>query len=128
MAATRLAWRMKHALALMLLVPITVAAQPADVQLCAGCHGANGEGDVQIGAPRIAGQLPSYFERQLAAFADGRRHSERMTPVAQQLTADQRAALAAYYAAKDVPPLMAAPPVIPGNARDESWRAQPGTR
>lgn len=73
------------------------------VLLCAGCHGMTGEGRAEAGYPRIHGQPPAYLERQLDAFADGRRPSIVMSPLARRLSAEQRAALAAHFANIDVP-------------------------
>ena len=84
-------------LLLLLLLPLIAVAQPTGVRSCAGCHGAQGEGNASNGAPRIAGQPQAYLERQLAAFADGRRTSEVMTPIAQHLASEQRTALSSYY-------------------------------
>jgi cytochrome c553 len=82
--------------------------------LCAGCHGMAGEGRPEAGYPRIHGQPHAYVERQLAAFADGRRPSVVMTPLAQRLSAEQRAALAAHFAATD-PPLPTTPSAPSGD-------------
>lgn len=84
-------------LLLLLLLPLSAVAQPSGVQSCAGCHGAQGEGNATNGAPRIAGQPQAYLERQLAAYADGRRDNEVMTPIARQLGPEQRTALSTYY-------------------------------
>jgi cytochrome c oxidase subunit 2 len=43
--------------------------------LCSACHGANGRGNKQLGAPRLAGASPDYLARQFAAFKSGRRGS-----------------------------------------------------
>ena len=82
---------------LLLLLPLSAVAQPSGVRLCAHCHGDRGEGNTTNTTPRIAGQPQAYLERQLAAFADGRRNSEIMTPVARHLAPEQRIALSAYY-------------------------------
>ena len=82
----------------LLLLPLSAIAQPSGVQSCAGCHGAQGEGNASNGTPRIAGQPQAYLERQLAAYADGRRENEIMTPIARQLAPEQRTVLSAYYA------------------------------
>ena len=82
---------------LLLLLPLSAVAQPSGVQSCAGCHGAQGEGNATNGTPRIAGQPQAYLERQLTAYADGRRDSEVMAPIARQLAPEQRTALSAYY-------------------------------
>ncbi|HZR03850.1 MAG TPA: cytochrome c [Burkholderiales bacterium] len=98
---------------LLLLLPLSAVGQPLLVQGCAGCHGAQGEGNASEGAPRIAGQPQAYLERQLAAFADGRRENGVMTPIARQLTPEQRTALSTYYsdlrarAGKSSPPAAA---------------------
>ena len=38
---------------------------------CASCHGANGEGNQKLGAPRLAGQNKWYIERQLRNWQKG---------------------------------------------------------
>ena len=70
------------------------------VLLCAGCHGMAGEGRPEARAPRIAGQPERYLERQLEAFADGRRTSIVMGPLAQRLSARDRQAVAAHFASQ----------------------------
>jgi cytochrome c553 len=82
---------------LLCFLPLSANAQPPGVPLCSSCHGAQGEGNASNAAPRIAGQPQAYLERQLAAYADGRRDSAVMTPIARQLAPEQRAALSAYY-------------------------------
>lgn len=42
---------------------------------CQACHGKQGEGSAQVGAPNIAGMEAWYVERQLDNFAHGRRGS-----------------------------------------------------
>ncbi len=41
--------------------------------VCAACHGANGEGNVALNSPKIAGQEPWYVRRQLELFRSGAR-------------------------------------------------------
>lgn len=41
--------------------------------VCAACHGANGEGNVALNSPKIAGQEPWYLRRQLELFRSGAR-------------------------------------------------------
>lgn len=65
---------------------------------CASCHGYRGEGVKVQSGPRLAGLNADYIERQLAAFKDGRRESPVMVWVARTLNADERKALAEYYA------------------------------
>lgn len=42
-------------------------------QICATCHGANGEGNEAQKAPKIAGQLPWYLKSSLKKFMEGKR-------------------------------------------------------
>lgn len=78
-------------------------AQDAGLLLCAGCHGMNGAGRPAGGYPVIAGQPQAYLERQLEAYADGRRPDAVMSPLAQRLTAEERARLAAHFSAQKQP-------------------------
>jgi len=71
-----------------------VSGIAAALLLCAGCHGMSGEGRAAGGYPAIAGQPQAYLERQLAAYADGRRDDRVMAPLAQRLAPDGRAELA----------------------------------
>jgi cytochrome c553 len=82
----------------------TALAQTTQIESCASCHGPHGEGNPQMGAPRLAGQPQPYLERQLEAYATGRRYNEVMVPIARALTAADRAQLAAIYAHLDAPP------------------------
>src|SRR5690606_11292746 len=60
------------------------------------CHGRDGMG--RPGIPRLAGQEEAYLRASLAAFADGRRHSGIMQPVAAELDAGEIDRLAAHFA------------------------------
>lgn len=73
--------------------------------LCAGCHGMAGEGRVEGGYPPIAGQPQAYLERQLESYADGRRASVVMVPLAKRLSRKERQGLAAHFSRlkKDFP-------------------------
>lgn len=85
------------------------AADPAALALkggdglapCASCHGQDGAG--QAAFPRLAGLDAGYLQRQLDSFANGTRVNPVMQPVANALSAPDRAAMAAYYAALPVP-------------------------
>jgi cytochrome c553 len=98
---------MKGILAAVLVFPGIVFSQ--DPASCAACHGAQGEGNMQVGAPRIAGQPQPYLERQLAAYADGRRDNPVMAPIAKNLPPEKRRALAAYFAGLSPPAAKAEP-------------------
>ena len=66
-------------------------------QMCHACHGANGIA-VLPNAANIAGQTEMYFTKALHDFKKGERKQENMTVVAQQLSDQDIADLAAYYA------------------------------
>ncbi|MGZ3241688.1 MAG: c-type cytochrome, partial [Burkholderiaceae bacterium] len=98
-------------LAAIAMVGVNVYGQPAAdgssniAATCAACHGAKGEGNPQSNFPRIAGQPQAYLARQLAAYVDGSRYNQIMTPIAKQLSEQQVNALSNYYASLAVPPL-----------------------
>jgi cytochrome c553 len=85
------------------LLPLFAAAQPAPIELCSNCHGARGEGNAAVGAPRLAGQPAHYLARQLDGYADGRRGHPVMSPIAKGLSPEQRATLAVFYSEQSVP-------------------------
>lgn len=65
--------------------------------MCTACHGEQGEGIPAKGFPKLAGLNAGYLQSQLDAFASGERVNEVMTPIAQILENEERAALASYY-------------------------------
>ncbi len=92
---------------LAMLVPAAARAQdapPGDPaagrkvaqRICQVCHGLNGIAK-QPDAANLAGQDPGYLGRQLAAFHSGERKNETMAAVAQMLTPQQMADVAAWY-------------------------------
>jgi cytochrome c553 len=77
---------------------IEVGSPMRSIASCAACHGPMG---VTTGAPELRGQQRAYLEQQMQAFKSGNRHndiSEQMRSVARQLTGEEIATLAAYYA------------------------------
>lgn len=113
------------------LVPLAaLAADPREVALgrrlaegalldpdhtCSGCHGLLGIGRPEEDTPRLAGQPRFYLRKQLEDFAQGTRQSEKMAPVARALSAEQREAVAAYFASLyfvPYPPLPEADPAL----------------
>jgi cytochrome c553 len=68
------------------------------VDVCARCHGLDGEARSGGRVPRLAGQHLLYLEASLEAYAELDRASGFMAPVADALTAEARAEAAAYYA------------------------------
>lgn len=63
---------------------------------CFTCHGLDGRGN-GAGAPRLAALDAGYLDRQLIAYADGRRRHPEMQWIARRLSARDRQAVAAYY-------------------------------
>ena len=63
---------------------------------CASCHGSQGRGSSAF--PHLAATGAAYLREQLDAFAAGTRKNAIMQPIAQALTPEQRAQVAAYYA------------------------------
>jgi cytochrome c oxidase subunit 2 len=88
--------------------------------VCAACHGANGEGNIALNAPRIAGQEDWYVRRQIGYFKQGVRgkqpgdlYGPQMAPMASTLATDAMVANVAAYVASlpDTP----APATVTGN-------------
>lgn len=65
---------------------------------CFTCHGIDGRGDAD-GSPRLAAIDAGYLARQLDDYARGRRKHPQMEAIARRLAADDRQAVAGYYAA-----------------------------
>jgi cytochrome c oxidase subunit II len=72
-----------------------LAAGQTHYAVCSACHGASGEGNVALNAPKIAGQETWYLERQLNNFKHGLRGSgnddmfgAQMAPMASTLADD----------------------------------------
>jgi cytochrome c553 len=84
---------MRRALLLIALVLGAAQAQAADdFTYCTVCHGAEGNGNLAINAPKIAGLEPWYLKRQLEQFRAGTRGTKptdlpgmEMQPVGLQL-------------------------------------------
>jgi len=89
-------------LAVLSVVPM---ARAADIEagkakvatVCAACHGANGV-SVSDAIPNLAAQRAGYLESQLKALKDGSRKNAIMNAIAAQLSADDMANVAAYFA------------------------------
>jgi cytochrome c553 len=65
---------------------------------CITCHGVDGMGDAASGSARLAGLDAHYLVKQLDDYISGTRPSPIMQPIARQLGAGDRAAVAHYYA------------------------------
>ena len=68
---------------------------------CQGCHGLDGLSK-NPESPNLAGQVESYLVRSLAAYKSGERKNESMNIVAKELSDEDIADVAAYYASIQV--------------------------
>ena len=75
-----------------------VAAGQAKAAMCAGCHGADGNGGADPLWPKLAGQDPAYIAKQLADFKSGARKAPIMAGMAAGLSAKDMRDIGAYYA------------------------------
>jgi cytochrome c553 len=66
-------------------------------RLCVACHGVDGNSS-QPAHPKLAGLQPEYLLKQLRDYRKGLRKSALMEPIVKDLTEDEMAGLAAYYA------------------------------
>ncbi len=98
---------MKTALGLSALLLVAPLVHAADIDagrakvaaVCAACHGPNGV-SVSDAIPNLAAQRAAYLEGQLKALKDGTRKNAVMNAIAAQLSADDMANVAAYFAAQ----------------------------
>ncbi len=96
---------LQFAIGLSLLVSLPVfAIGDADAgqgkaAVCAACHGADGN-SVVPNWPKIAGQHAPYLQRQLALIKDGSRPVPEMTAISMNLSDQDMADLAAYFASQ----------------------------
>lgn len=72
------------------------AAGKQKAQMCAVCHGLDGIAKIPD-APNLAGESPIYITRQLQAFRSGQRQHEQMSIIAQGLSDEDIADLAAWF-------------------------------
>lgn len=105
---------MRKMFGLFFVLVVAPPAQAADVEagkarattVCAACHGANGV-SVSDTIPNLAAQRAGYLEAQLKAFKEGTRKAQSatsptaiMNAIAAQLSADDIANVAAYFASQ----------------------------
>ncbi|KGE67606.1 MULTISPECIES: cytochrome c [Pseudomonas] len=86
------------------------ATPPAQLATCSACHGAKGEGNAVLAAPRLAGQQASYLAQQLRNLKAGKRGYDpqdqagaQMRTVASTLSSAEIDQLAEHYAAQRLP-------------------------
>ena len=73
------------------------AAGKKKTSMCAGCHGAKGISMAPVN-PNLAGQKAMYLANQLKAFRSGDRKNATMNPMSKNLSDEDIANIAAYYA------------------------------
>jgi cytochrome c553 len=99
-----------NVLALLSISALPAMAAETSFEYCTVCHGANGNGNIAIHAPKIAGIEPWYLRSQFAAFKAGWRGAQaadapgnEMRPVAAALSdaeIDQALAYVASFSPK----------------------------
>ena len=77
--------------------PAKVEAGRAKSASCAACHGPEGNATIP-GTPSLAGQPTMFTHWQLIKYRDGRRKDPQMSPLAEKLSDEDMADLAAFYA------------------------------
>ncbi len=82
----------------------TADAAAAAVGACARCHGAGQNGPASALVPILHGQPAEFLTAALHAYADARRASGIMQPLAGDLQHDERNRVAQYYAGLLLPP------------------------
>ena len=115
---------MRILISVVAILVIPVAATAADIEagkakvqtVCAACHGANGV-SVSDGIPNLAAQKTAYIESQLKALKDGSRKNQIMSAIAAQLSSDDIANVAAYFAAQPGAPATAKSDFLPNLAK-----------
>lgn len=74
------------------------AAGKEKSQMCAACHGPDGNTPMSPEFPKLAGQPADYLEKALRDYKKGTRKNPMMMPMAQGLSKQDIKDLAAYYA------------------------------
>ena len=93
-------------IALAYLAPSSFAAGDPEAgkqkaQICAACHAADGNSINPIW-PKLAGQHAEYISKQLNDFKAGNRKNDQMSPMAANLSEEDIADLAAYFASQKI--------------------------
>jgi cytochrome c553 len=84
--------------------PAQIAAAREKAQVCAPCHGPEGNSE-NPQYPILAGQSWRYIYIQLRDFKEGRRSDPQMSPMAANLSQDDMIALGNYFAAQKQRPI-----------------------
>ena len=100
--------RLRAAFLFCSIAPLSALAQDveagkAKAQVCAACHGADGNSAVPT-VPILAGQTARYIYLQLRDFKEGRRSDPQMSPMAAPLSRQDMFDLAAYFSSQKLRP------------------------
>jgi cytochrome c553 len=93
----------RNATALAVAFFISATALAADPNLCAACHGENGN-SANPAVPSLAQQPAQFIATSLYMFREGNRKDDQMTPMAKPLKNAEMNELAAYFAAQKAAP------------------------
>lgn len=77
------------------------AGRALAAQKCQVCHGIDGIAKMPV-APHLAGESDIYLQTQLKSFRSGKRENEMMTVVAKDMSDQDIANLAAWYASIEI--------------------------
>lgn len=91
--------------------PDLAKAQQIVAQVCAACHGADGN-SISPANPNLAGQQAEYISVQLAHFKDGTRANPVMSGMAASLAPEDMKSLGAYFARQKPKGLAAKDPAL----------------
>lgn len=78
----------------------TDAGKNKAAQVCAACHGLDGNGGADPSWPKLSGQIPEYIVTQLQRFKSGARANPIMQGMAAALSEQDMKDVAAYYASQ----------------------------
>ncbi|MBZ0159028.1 MAG: cytochrome P460 family protein [bacterium] len=115
---------MKKVLGLAVVLSVAPVAQAADIDVgkatvatvCAACHGPTGV-SVSDTIPNLAAQRAGYLEAQLKTLKEGTRKNPIMNAIAAQLSPEDMANVAAYFAAQPGPQAGAKSSFLPNVAK-----------
>ena len=86
------------------MTPLRAQSVEDKVQVCAGCHGADGK-PIDKTFPIIWGQQAGYLYIELRDFKRGDRKNDTMQPIASSMSRDDMQAIAEYFSKKPWPDL-----------------------